>query len=607
MEKKEIKNKTSDKKSIWRNPNWDYLFFALFAVFLLYFANSKLANEDDVFWHLATGKYIVNNGSVPSTDIFSFPTQGQQWIPFEWGWDIVVYKLNQGFGYWGMYGFNFTLLCLFFWLNFLILKGFRAGNGLILLYFPVLCLGMFERLSIRPHTVSYLFFVLLIYILCSFRYFKRGNFRGLYFVPLIFLIWVNMHMGAIAGITLLGLFVLFEILAYYKPEVFLPKDVRALDFKELKKVILIGAASVAVMFINPHGYQTFVYVASHLGMKMMENVSEWAPPTQFIFMGMIYNTAYFVLLALGLTILYYSIKKKDYFPLLLYVVFGANSLRAIRYTVDYIIVVAPFIIISISYMMDGMKKDWLRKLFSTNVIPKLVISAVLVYAFINIPDRSLYKDVFHYPKSFGVGMDTSFFPTRMVDFMNQNKITELSSKPFNSYEFGGYFLWNFPGKQNFIDSRGVNDFIMSEYDTLFSIRTGFENIINQYDFEYAFLVERDLLTEPQLLDQFIYKYFYLNSNTWKLVYWDDNSMLFLKDIPKFHDLISKYEYKYMTPYNLLYQQKIIESGLNKENVQQIFKEMSRKALEDNRGVIIHQMYKSYEKRVNDLMTKEVTH
>ncbi len=45
-----------------------------------------------------------------------------------------------------------------------------------------------------------------------------------------------------------------------------------------------------------------------------------------------------------------------------------------------------------------------------------------------------------------------------------------------------------------------------------------------------------------------------------LVFWDDKSFLFIKNLPKFKEIIDKYEYKYVTPYNFLYQKNVLEKG-----------------------------------------------
>jgi hypothetical protein len=71
----------------------------IFAVFIILITTFRISGDDDLFWHLEIGKYVIENRSVPSTDVFSFSTLGQEWIPFEWGWDVLNYFIYSIGGY----------------------------------------------------------------------------------------------------------------------------------------------------------------------------------------------------------------------------------------------------------------------------------------------------------------------------------------------------------------------------------------------------------------------------------------------------------------------------------------------------------------------------
>ena len=91
------KAKTQKKQNKAVNQNlvkvFDYSMVVLFMAFITILTTFKLFLDDDVFWHLATGRFIVQNGYIPSTDVFGFITAGTKWIPFEWGWDVLTYLI----------------------------------------------------------------------------------------------------------------------------------------------------------------------------------------------------------------------------------------------------------------------------------------------------------------------------------------------------------------------------------------------------------------------------------------------------------------------------------------------------------------------------------
>ncbi len=55
-------------------------------------------DDQDTWWHLATGRLIAERGSVPATDPFSFTAPGAPWINRQWLFDLGLY------GLWGLGG-----------------------------------------------------------------------------------------------------------------------------------------------------------------------------------------------------------------------------------------------------------------------------------------------------------------------------------------------------------------------------------------------------------------------------------------------------------------------------------------------------------------------
>ena len=49
-----------------------------------------LLTDSDTGWHIRTGEWILKNGRVPTTDIFSFTKAGQPWFAWEWLSDVLM-------------------------------------------------------------------------------------------------------------------------------------------------------------------------------------------------------------------------------------------------------------------------------------------------------------------------------------------------------------------------------------------------------------------------------------------------------------------------------------------------------------------------------------
>ncbi len=128
-------------------------------------------------------------------------------------------------------------------------------------------------------------------------------------------------------------------------------------------------------------------------------------------------------------------------------------------------------------------------------------------------------------------------------------------------------------------------------------RPGFENKLKQYDFDYSIYLAPDLVRAPAEMEQTIISYFSKKQDDWKLVFWDDKSFLFLKNLPKFKEIIDKYEYKYVTPYNFGYQKQSIENGM-KNDPERVKSEINRKLSTESNGVIINTIQNSLTSKLN---------
>lgn len=598
MAKAKVKAKKNVRiEKVYPNEKYfNYLMLACFALFLCYFTTFKITGDDDVFWHMATGRYIIQTHTVPSTDIFGYMTQGQEWMPFEWGWDVLTYSIYSFSGYNGLSVFRTLIFLLIFYLYFLILRKFKVSHNVIAIFLFLLLFGIIDRLSPRPHIMSYLAFVLLLLIIIQYRYINRSKSNILFFIPLIFLVWANMHMGIIAGMFLLGIYVLTEIIIYFKPNRFSTKEIPSLKKSELVRLLLIFLASVLVMLVNPNFYQTYLYAYNHTKMKMLETVNEWKSPFNDIYGGNFVTIIYDIMLISGVFILYYSSKKKDLLPALVFIGFAVYSVRAMRFTVDYVLISFIFLVISFNYIIESIKDENARDFIFRKPAVKLVLSAIFIFLTISANNNDLYLKYLRYYRVTGFGINSDFIPTQLFDFMKDTKITEQSDKILNHFGTGGFFVWNFPDKKNFIDSRNLNDDIFFKYNQLIAKQPGFEQKLNEYGIEYSIYLAPDLVRAPQEMEQTIISYLSKNKD-WKLIFWDDKSFLFVKNIPKFNELIAKYEYKYVTPYNVVYQKNLLDKGAttDKETVR---KEINRRLAEDPNGIIINSALKLIGNKLN---------
>ncbi|MBV9406211.1 MAG: hypothetical protein JO211_12775, partial [Acidobacteriaceae bacterium] len=172
----------------------------LFLLFALLPGGQLLLSDGDTGWHIRTGDWILQHAAVPRVDLFSFSKPHQAWFAWEWGWDVIFSAIHRVAGLEGVVVVNAVLLGLMSALLFRLIRR-RSNNDAIAVLFTLLavCATMMHWLA-RPHLVSWICVLLFLHVIASA---ETGRYRGLYWLPLITLLWTNLHAGFPVGILLL--------------------------------------------------------------------------------------------------------------------------------------------------------------------------------------------------------------------------------------------------------------------------------------------------------------------------------------------------------------------------------------------------------------------
>ena len=558
----------------------DFVLLASFFAFIAVVTSFKIFLDDDVFWHLATGRFIVQKGYIPSADVFGFMTSGTAWIPFEWGWDVITYLMYNIAGFYSLSIFRTLIVMGAFAIIIYVLWRNEISLSLIVLFSVLLVFSSLGRFSIRPQIITYLFLILIIYIFYRYKSNYKGKKSFAVVLPVIFLVWANMHMGVLLGLAVFGVFVVSEEIEYF----FIRKKAKIDEDRTKNKYLIYSfVLSIVALLINPHFIETYLYALRHSEMKMLEEINEWKSPFSDPVVSFYYVKIYIFFLFTGVIILYYSLKKKELFPALLYVVAGIYSVRGLRFISDYMFIIFIFWMIALSFLF--------RKTNINNTLNKLPVKAVLtlllIFLIVKAADNSLYRDYLgNYFRETGLTVNEKYFPKTMFDFLRDENINKTGSKPFNNLKIGGYFVWNFPKSKNFIDSRNLNDNVYTEYKEMDLKKPGFENLLDKSSVDYVIYSTPYLTINASEIRHNIVSYLSTDTTNWKLIYWDDISFLFVKNLPKFGNLIKKYEFKYVSPYNFIFNREYLNKGY-KTDRPEVISELKRKQSEEPNGILIN--------------------
>src|SRR5437868_3727489 len=118
----------------------------------------------DYFWHLTTGRWIIDHHSIPRFDPLTVASAHVPWINGEWLYEIVLYALHGIGGDNGISILSALLAAAIFTIGVLIAS---QDAGIALFVAAVAFAGASDRLGVRPAAAAALLIVIAIGLLGS--------------------------------------------------------------------------------------------------------------------------------------------------------------------------------------------------------------------------------------------------------------------------------------------------------------------------------------------------------------------------------------------------------------------------------------------------------
>jgi hypothetical protein len=237
-----------------------YVFLISFAS-VCYLSNTSLMlGHYDLGWHLAAGDLIRDRGNIPFQDPWSFTLGDRQWYNLSWLWDVVASVIFQYTKFSGL--LFFVVACGAVIVGYLASACLRSGASTL-----AVCISVFSAcmlypsfatppnvyLAASPNTATMLFCVIF-YAECLRR-------TRCFLLPVMMVLWVNLHGGFLLGFLIVGIFCCTALLRR--------------DWANFKIYSFAGFGCFLAIFINPLGWHIYDGVAATLGHFVQANITEW--------------------------------------------------------------------------------------------------------------------------------------------------------------------------------------------------------------------------------------------------------------------------------------------------------------------------------------------
>lgn len=509
----------SNRKNIL-NPILLFLF-----ILLIYSLSIHQIVDNDIFLHIKSGEYMLENKTVLSEDVFSYTIEGKPWLNSQWLAQIIFYIIYSLFNFNGLIIFKATIICAAF---LIMLFTFLKRNEYSWLYFLIAAFAVISssgRFIERPENFTLLFVSVYLYI-----FNKRKEL--LWLIPIIQMLWVNIHGGFIVGLLLTLLFVIGEILEakipYFKTD--LPEN----KSQKLRSRVILLAAVFFACFINPFGYKIILNTFQFAQNKILQKfILEWLPPfVNFSLNRQDIMAAFLCLIIISIACLILNFRKARPFHVLCLLTFLYLGISGRRNIALFAIVSSVFIGLTITQIINSSFPN-LRKVLlkSRPIISACLVSLLCVLIFLVV--TNIYFTQIEVPQDFGLGISSALEPIGASDFIKENNI---KGKLFNDYDFGGYLIYAlYPKQKVFIDGRIDTygwDFYLNEYTPFFSGNNEIlKQAINKYDINlFVLKMGKENPFVPSLLKNYVYR----------LIYFDRSSLIIIKNSLENKELIARY-------------------------------------------------------------------
>ena len=271
----------------WLTPSiGDVVFVALLSVLLFTPLSVRLLGDGGIGWHIRTGQQVLATHAIPRVDLFSAPMHGKPWFAWEWLYDVVVGGFEKIAGLNGVVFFTAVVIAaVFAWTFRLMVR--RATNvavavALVLLAASASMIHFFAR----PHVVSWLFTLAWFAILdateqrCLAEERPRSA-RALWSLPLLMLVWVNIHGGWLVGFVLLGIYWIGAAGTYLAAAQGTFENLlsRIRLLRRAKQLVLVGIVSALATLANPYGWRLHSHIYHYLTDRfLMDHIDEFQSP-----------------------------------------------------------------------------------------------------------------------------------------------------------------------------------------------------------------------------------------------------------------------------------------------------------------------------------------
>lgn len=392
---------------------------------------TKLSVLDlDIWWHLAAGDWMVQHHGVPHTGILSRTAAGRPWMAYSWGYEVLLSRAYAWLGFVGigLFGTALTIAVALaiFWMTYRLSGRFWVAWFLSAM---VDCAFLFNIMP-RPVFFSMVLFCITLTLLLEAN--RSGRVKLLYGLPLVFLLWANLHLQFIYGLFAVGLLAGMCLLQRLELVRHLHPAFLVAPTLSTSGLLLVLGACVLATCIGPYTFHLYQIIFGYSSSKVIySRITE----LQALSFG---GASHFLelLLAAGAFFALGWQKKMDPFKMVLLTVASAFAFRATR-DAWFLCITAAALVADFARAGEARPSALrFRELAGVGIAAVLLLFLVARNTDFNL--RGLDRVI------------SAEFPVDAVNYLRQHP---AGGPLYNSFDWGGFLIFYLPEYPVAIDGR----------------------------------------------------------------------------------------------------------------------------------------------------------
>jgi len=478
------------------NPNqsrsYDLLWLSVALLILLPIAFFLSITPHDYWFYVRIGKDILQTGVISRVDTFSYTYPGRPIFYQPWLAAVIFWWVHSLGGATLTFLMRGICIAITFAMIWILMR--NVGTETKLATLLTILLGLSSSLiwwSVRPQLFAFPLFAVMLWILWNWQ---NGRARFMWTLPILTLLWANLHGSFILAFVLMGSALLFGA-------------------GDRKKLALWFVLSLFATLLNPRGIFVWQFVSDMLSSPSDQLfATEWRPPVNA---GWQMNI-FFAWLLLFIPLVALSPRRLSVLEWIWFLGFGWLALSGLRYVIWFMFIMA----VLSGALLAELLKSFQRAPAVENSNPKFnyVLSAF----------------IFTLPLMILPGLRESWWQDRQPP--NNEATTpiaatkwlaahpDLAGPLFDEYTFGSYLTFALPSRLLWIDNR-FNAYPPEhwrKYQTISSAQYPWESLLDRDKVNLLMLS----LSSQKVLVQAVQ-----DSNQWCEQYRDKTAVIFSRCEP----------------------------------------------------------------------------